>query len=342
MITSIWSMKEHALLRKLISDNAIGSGNSKSALITGSDGQDGKILTKKLIGQGYEVFGVTRRNLVQLLICLQSDGSQKILAEVNFGNITETNLILDSLRPDEIYHMAGVHSGSLTMRKLESSSFSQMEMVHVKFLENMINWMGKNSNSRLTCALSSQMYETLGKDRRVNSETEPNPIGPYGNSKFEAFKRIKEAQISGLKVFGAILFNHTSQNSKSGFLMQDIAKTIRQANSRNNSQLLVMNKLAKLDISDAEEVCEGIIALTRSAIPSSSVIGRGQLVTVEEIIREYFRIFVMREVAIISNAESQKSAVFADSREMSEKLGGWKVTKSPHQILADILASTNA
>jgi GDP-D-mannose dehydratase len=259
------------------------------------------------------------------------------LSNVDLSNTNETNRLLDILQPDEIYHFAGVHAGALKMNEIEKTSFHQMRLVHVNFLENFLIWISHNSQSKLTCALSSQMFSAMDKDRMINSESKPNPSSPYGHSELEAFNKVIKGQESGLKVFGAILFNHTSKFSKDGFILQDLAKAIIQSNSRNNSQILVMNRLAKIDISDATEVCNGIISLTRSATPSSSVIGRGKLVSIEKIVMEYFRNYEFREVEVVSNTEKVTHTVFADTNEMELKLGGWHVKKDVSNMLAEIL-----
>jgi GDPmannose 4,6-dehydratase len=330
------------LLTEFLVKSANNAHGGKRALITGSAGQDGRILGGLLLDEGFEVFGISKGEKAQELWKIGLNQKNQFLSGVDLLDINETNLLLDALQPDEIYHFAGVHAGALTMDAVEKTSFNQMRLVHVNILENFIIWLSHNSQAKLTCALSSQMYSALDNDRMINSYSRPNPSSPYGHSKLEAFNQVIKGQECGLKVFGAILFNHTSKFSKDGFIMQDLAKAIMQANSRNNSQIYVMNRHSKIDLSDATEVCNGIISLTRSMTPSASVIGRGNLISIEKIVMEYFKNYECREIQVVSNSEKITHAVFADSNEMELKLGGWVAKKDVSSILAEVLRDRKA
>ena len=76
------------------------------ALITGVDGQDGSFLAELLLFKGYEVHGLMRRgvnpvvNITHLL--------DKI--HLHYGDLANENrlcIILNEIKPDEIYNLAG-------------------------------------------------------------------------------------------------------------------------------------------------------------------------------------------------------------------------------------------
>jgi GDPmannose 4,6-dehydratase len=79
----------------------------KRALITGITGQDGSYLTEYLLGLGYEVHGIVRR---QSVAENQSSRLQHINDNIvrHYGDLTDSsNLtrIIQQVQPDEVYNL---------------------------------------------------------------------------------------------------------------------------------------------------------------------------------------------------------------------------------------------
>ena len=79
----------------------------KKAFITGISGQDGSYLTEYLLGLGYEVHGIVRRNSVPEHQQSRIDFYRKNL-HVNYGDLTDASgleRLLKQIQPDEIYNL---------------------------------------------------------------------------------------------------------------------------------------------------------------------------------------------------------------------------------------------
>ena len=84
-------------------------GGKKVALITGINGQDGSYLAELLLGKGYEVWGILKRNSVSEN--QTSRISDKIFSQINleYGDMLDMPSLLKVLQksnPDEIYNLA--------------------------------------------------------------------------------------------------------------------------------------------------------------------------------------------------------------------------------------------
>src|SRR3989338_6092042 len=92
------------------------SMSKKKALITGITGQDGSYLTELLLGKGYEVHGIVRRNsavfrsrIEHLLEEYQNPEREGGRLFLHYGDIADgTNIsrLLYQIQPDEIYNLA--------------------------------------------------------------------------------------------------------------------------------------------------------------------------------------------------------------------------------------------
>jgi GDPmannose 4,6-dehydratase len=73
----------------------------KKALVTGALGQDGSYLCEYLLSQGYQVFGMVRRDVALV---------PHIGVEYIYGDLRDELSLLVAIRktwPDEIYNLAG-------------------------------------------------------------------------------------------------------------------------------------------------------------------------------------------------------------------------------------------
>ena len=84
----------------------------KKALITGITGQDGSYLSEFLLGKGYEVHGLIRRastfNTERLDAVYQDPHNSQAHLFLHYGDLADsvsTYKLIDSLKPDEVYHL---------------------------------------------------------------------------------------------------------------------------------------------------------------------------------------------------------------------------------------------
>ena len=313
-----------------------------TAFITGIGGQDGQETKKILEGLKYRVFGTKRINGLSYLIVIKPGCQEKIIAPINLLDFNEVSSYLSTINPTEIYHLAGVHSGSNEMVGLESTHKQQMFDVHVTYTRNLLQWIEGRADAKIVCALTSQMYQPGNSDSKISSKSELNPKNWYGETKAMAFELIKNAQNWGLLAYGAILFNHSSLFSKPGFLLYDLVKQIKLFDPINRPFVEVENEFSRLDISNANDICKGIKRLIDLNAPVNSTLGRGELISIHEILKQYFQEFEQLDVEIKSRSQITRPSLYADLQEINSKIGNWTAEKTTSQTLREMLQSNNS
>ena len=140
-----------------------GSDNLEhsTVIITGGNGQDGRILTRMHLERGDEVYSVVRK------------AATGVTGEVDgLHVIPDPNLILDrsklasligTVAPHYIYHLASVHGPSGTMSQTETDAdLLGVGLTSTRLIAESI--VDHHPSTRLVVALSSRMYsENLGE-----------------------------------------------------------------------------------------------------------------------------------------------------------------------------------
>ena len=163
---------------------------SKTALITGINGQDGSYLAEFLLDKGYEVHGLLKRNSVAENQTARLD---KVFDKLNlyYGDLTDLSSLIDILqkvRPDEVYNLAAqshvrisfdipIYTATATgLGVLNMLEACRLVCPHVKIYQ----------------ASSSEMFgNCIDEDGYQRETTAMRPVSPYGCAKvfFCGFQR---------------------------------------------------------------------------------------------------------------------------------------------------------
>lgn len=191
----------------------------KRALITGITGQDGSFLAEFLLENGYQVFGLARRE------SWYRQHSASHLAgriEILFGDMAEGVDIASAVqdaKPDEIYNLAS--------QSRPSESWARApETLQVNGLGAIRLFEAVRHNCpacRVYHASSSEMFGQAAS--APQSEKTPfNPVNPYAAAKVYAHQMARIYRESyGLYIACGILFNHESERRPLHFLTQKVA-----------------------------------------------------------------------------------------------------------------------
>jgi len=306
------------------------SGGTIKVLIIGSAGQDGQILTNFYKNLGIDVYCISRNRQFQDSRFLHWF-SQDLIKELNFYDI------LEQIRPDLILHLAGIHGPAGTLDDLPKIVREEMQRVHVKLTQVLIDWCEINPRTRMVVSLSSKMYSSSTKSQIINSDSELNPTNYYGETKAQAFEKIKKAQQAGLLIHGAILFTHTSPFSKDGFLLFQVAKELLLVKDGAKKHVDVYNSEEFIDISDARDICLAIDEISRLRSPINSVIGNGKVIKIKDIVQSVFSDLIIEEVPVRSRNYNPILNVQSDQAEMKEKIPNWLGSRNINSTLLDIV-----
>ena len=179
---------------------------NKKALITGITGQDGSYLAELLLGKGYIVHGVVRRTsslgrsrLKHLFDDPAIYGKTLFLHYADLDDPTTFRRVLDKVRPDEIYHLAGQSHVGLSF-EIPESTCEMTAMATLRLLEMLRDL---PAGTRFYHASSSEIF---GSPAQVpQDESTPfAPVNPYGCAKAFATQMGAQAIDRVIQAHGAM------------------------------------------------------------------------------------------------------------------------------------------
>jgi len=294
------------------------------SLVTGAAGQDGIILSRKLIQQGSTVVGLCRPEQKDFLI-KSVPGIQSV--EIN---LTEKSLIyelLDRWQPSEIYNLAAFSSVRKSWDQPDIST-----VINCVLPALFLDWIKKYSiRTKFTQASSSEIFggSTYGPQ---NEMSDLAPITPYGLTKAYAHQLVgMYREEYGLFASNAILYNHESPIRKTEYVTRHVSKSVAEISLGYKQYLEIGNLSAKRDWGWAPDYVAGMILLTRANTPSDYIFATGKQHSVAELIEAAFTslgIYDFERYIRKSASQARKvdpHSLFGDSSKAVQELG-WKKT----------------
>ena len=305
-------------------------------LITGIEGQDGRILSAMLAQMGEEVFGVARN-------AIHKPEDFVIHSEkIDISDTRKFIEFLDFVKPKRIFHLAASHANSNEMQSHGEKYKREMMATHVDATKNILHWQEKNSEmeSHSVIALSSQMYTPRLRTSVIDESEKINASSRYGESKCLALNCIREFRSnSGIKVSGAILFNHSSTFSKEDFVLQVLARQIASAVAGDVRQIFLRDFDASFDISDAFNICDGLNKMARQHVGTEFILSSGIETSLRNLAERCLSSFNLQKgVELISTlAKNTKPSVLIGSPKKAIELLDWKPTSDPLQLMVNLV-----
>jgi len=260
----------------------------KKALITGISGQDGYYLTQLLLKKNYEVHGVVRR------VALEDPDHRlwrikKILNKIklhvgsleSYASIVK---IINSIKPDEIYHLAAQSFVGDSFVDEFSTMNSNINGTHY-ILSAVREFSPK---SKFYFAGSSEMF---GKVKNIpqNENTPFHPRSPYGISKVTGFDLTRNYRESyNLYCCSGILFNHESPKRGYEFVTRKISLGVAKIKCGLEKYIYLGNISAKRDWGHASDYVVAMWLMLQQKKPSDFVIGTGKNHSVKDFVKIAF------------------------------------------------------
>ena len=231
------------------------------ALITGSQGQDGRFLSAYLKLLGYEVVGIDRRP------------GAKYQGEL-IAPATASLLIHEA--PDEIYHLADANNvwdqnkqsylDALTIFRTVAHAAITME-------------------SKLFFPASSEVFGEPPYSPQM-IDTPFNPRNWYGEAKAECHRRIGQLRKDGLYAVSAICYNHTSWLQSPRFVVPAlINRIITYKKNPHNLAMAVGNMEASRDIGFAGDFVQAFHWMMQQPKPQDEILATGRIVPIQLIFK---------------------------------------------------------
>lgn len=264
----------------------------KRALITGIGGQDGSYLAEYLLGLGYEVWGIIRRE--PSVVSTLRDVCDHI--EFVYGEMRDMESLAVAFRkawPDEVYNLAA-QVFVPTSWECPAETFD----INVGGLARLLQIVERTKpDTRVYQASSSEMFGN--HSGFCNEETPLRATSPYGTSKMAAHRLAEVYRARGIYVVGGILFNHESPRRGPEMVTRKITRAAARLLNGDESRLKLGNLQARRDWGFAGDYVKGMHAMLQAATPKDYVIGTGISHSVSEFVEQ-----VLAELRRISPASN--------------------------------------
>jgi GDPmannose 4,6-dehydratase len=246
------------------------------ALVTGIAGQDGYYLSGLLRSKSYEIAGI------ELPGKTVSPGLCTRLYQADLGTESDLGGLLDEVRPDEIYNLAGLSRVSDSFD--QPVAFAQANGVGaVRLLEAVRRHRDRTGREvHFYQASSSEMFGSTSSGLR--DESGPfHPCSPYACSKvFAHLQTINYREAFGLFASCGILFNHESPRRPEHFVTRKITSAAARIKLGREKCLRLGNIDVRRDWGFAGDYVEAMWLMLQQDRPGDYVIATGETHSVRE------------------------------------------------------------
>ena len=314
----------------------------KKALIVGISGQDGSLLAKYLLENNYKVFGTSRDHELTSFNGLKK---LEIYDKVELQSMIPNDFrsvikVIDIVKPDEIYNLAGQTSVGF--------SFLQPVETIESIINGCLNVLETVKFLKLDCKIFNPCSsECFGDSIESSTESTPfNPLSPYAVAKTSSYWLTSNYRKSyGIYTCSGILSNHESVLRSERFV------TMKIINSAKRIYEGVQNKLELGDISIvrdwgcAEEYVKAMHLMLQQENPEEMIISTNNSISLEEFIYYAFKKYNLDyQKHIVINKNLIRPNDIKVSRLSNNKLFdrlGWKPQNNVYDVIDKIVDSIN-
>jgi GDPmannose 4,6-dehydratase len=305
----------------------------KTAVIIGSQGQDGQLLWDKLVSQGYAVLGVGKDSVKthQLAWDIGVD-------ICSFNSVFE---LMFKLRPDEIYHLAAKHRSSEDSVEEDLNYYKQTFDINVYSLAHFLESVKlTQSGTKVFYASSSHIFGKPSESPQSES-TGLAPESIYAITKVTGmqlcrlYRRSHEVFVSS-----GILYNHESHLRKDSFVSKKIIRSAIKIKQGLQDSLTLGSLTAEVDWGYAPDFVDAMWRILQLDYSDDFVIATGNRHTVQEFVEIAFgqlgldwRKFVSQDKQVISRNEVARSGNNTKLKEAT----GWRPQVSFEEMVGLML-----
>ena len=259
----------------------------KKILILGVTGQDGSFMAKHLMEKKYQVHGLVRKSATGNLKNIKN-----LLYKKNFfihhGDLLDLISIENIIRktkPDEIYNFADQDHVKWSF-EIPSYSFDVTGAAVVKILDIIKSC---SPRTKFFQPFSSNIFGNSSK--KTQNETEEfSPLSIYALGKVTAYFACQlYRDIHGLKIYGAIFYNHESEIRPEEYVTRKITKSVARIYYGKQKKLYLGDIKAKIDWGYAKDYVKAAYKIMQLSKPDVFVIGSGASYSVENFAKKCFK-----------------------------------------------------
>ena len=256
----------------------------RRALITGIGGQDGALLSQLLLAEGYEVFGVVRRDPAAYEANLAPVAGRIGLVEANLLDQASLARALRDVRPHEVYNLA---APSFVPRSWDEPVLTA-EFAAVGATSLLEAVREADGRIRVYQASSSEIFGEPGETPQTE-QTPLCPLTPYGVAKAYAhFIAGSYRRRYGMFTCCGILYNHESPLRPPDFLPRKVARAAAAISLGRERELVLGDLSARRDWGYAGDYVRAMWLMLQQDEPGDYVVATGVSHSVEELVAAAF------------------------------------------------------
>jgi GDPmannose 4,6-dehydratase len=266
----------------------------KTALITGTTGQDGAYLSEYLIKKGYTVHGIKRRaslfNTDRIDHLYQDPQLENRSLILHYGDMTDSmNLtrIIGEVQPDEIYNLAAQSHVKVSFDTPEytanTDGLGTLRILEAVRLLKMV------SKTRIYQASTSELYGLV--QEVPQKETTPfYPRSPYAVAKLYAYWiTVNYREAYDMFACNGILFNHESPLRGETFVTRKVTRALSRIALGIQGEVYMGNLSSKRDWGHAKDYIKAMYLILQQDTPDDYVIATGVTTTIRDFISRAFK-----------------------------------------------------
>jgi len=265
-----------------------------NVLITGINGQDGVILTSKLLklSKDINILGTSRTpdkssflNKISIFNEIKDLPNVNII-DVDFFDTKQLNKIITNFRPDTVFNLMGPSNVNESINN-EDYYFKNIYL-SFECLVKQLNQL--NKKIKFFQASSSEMYGNNG-EKVLDEKSKFNPNSAYAEAKLINHKKILMYKNElNWNITSGIMFNHESEFRKNNFLFMKIINKALEIKKKNKGFLEVGSLDYKRDWSYAQDIVDAMYLINKNPKSGVYVIGSGSSYSIERIIDRVFNV----------------------------------------------------
>ncbi|MFC3750519.1 GDP-mannose 4,6-dehydratase [Paenibacillus sp. GCM10012306] len=308
------------------------------ALITGISGFVGTNLANVLHQKGYEVWGTTRKS------CPSTSFKTPVgrIIPIDYNNEENIQAIINEIRPDEIYHLAGQSSVRISwdnkVETIETNMISTVRLLEAFRKSDMAK------TTKLLMVGSSEEYGAIiNGGTAILEENVLKPISPYGVSKAATSLLFQQyVNVYGLNLLYARPFNHIGPGQGPGFVTSDFAQQIAKIEQGKSAPVIAVGNLdAQRDFTDVRDIVRAYTMLMeKGRIGEVYNVCSGEPISIRNILYNFLSQSTNQNIEIQQDENKMRPSEFpiyiGDSSKIREHTG-WRKEYLIEKSLQDIL-----
>tara|TARA_Y100000591_G_scaffold94976_2_gene80411 strand:- start:1409 stop:2386 length:978 start_codon:yes stop_codon:yes gene_type:complete len=314
---------------------------TKTALITGINGQDGSYLAELLVSKGYEVWGTVKRNSVSENQTARLDSVYEKL-NLRYADMTDLSSLLriiEESKPEEIYNLAAQSHVRISFdQPVHTSQVVAMGALNLLEAIRIVD-----PGIKMYQASSSEMFGNNVDSDGYQRETTPmNPVSPYGCAKVMAYHLCRNYRNAyGIFAANGILFNHESPRRGTNFVTNKVVKEAVKIKMGLSKELKMGNLDASRDWGHAKDYVEAMWMILQHDSPDDFVCATGISHTVKDLVVYVFKKLEMDWEKYVQIDQKylrpEELDILKGDPSKAKKLIGWEPKITFEQMLDEMI-----